>query len=76
MASANLDQPEAGPSSLKHPHLEERIMMYKEDVISLGDDEPIAHELFTDDEFDEIDTMVLDHYNVMLMAMDVEASLC
>jgi len=43
-ASANLDQPEAGPSSLKRPHLEERITMYQEDAISLGDDEPIAHE--------------------------------
>ena len=57
MASASLDQPKAGPSSLKCPHLEERITMYEEDAISLGDDEPIAHELFADDEFDEIDTM-------------------
>ena len=38
-ASTNLDQPDAGPSSLKCPHLEERISMdVKEDTISLGDD--------------------------------------
>jgi len=75
MASANLDQPKAGPSSLKCPRLEERITMYEEDAISLGDDEPIAHEPFADDEFDEIDTMVFDHYNTTSMAMDAEASL-
>jgi len=74
-ASANLDQPEASPSSLKHPRLEEHITMYEEDAISLGDDEPIAHELFADDEFDEINAMVLNHYNAMLMAMNMEASL-
>jgi len=49
--------------------------MYEEDAISLGDDEPIAHKLFADDEFDEIDAMVLDCYNMMSMAMDAEASL-
>jgi len=50
--------------------------MYEEDAISLGDvNEPIAHEPFTDDEFDEIDAMVLDHYNAMSMAMGTEASL-
>jgi len=49
--------------------------MYKEDAISLGDDEPIAHEPFTDDEFDEIDAMVLDRYNATLMVMNAEASL-
>ena len=39
-ASASLDQPEAGPSSLKRPHLEERITMdVEEDTISLGDEE-------------------------------------
>jgi len=75
MASASLDQPEAGPSSLKHPHLEEHIMMYEEDAISLGDDEPFAHEPFTDDEFNEINAMVLDRYNATSMAMDAEASL-
>ena len=38
-ASTNLDQPEAGPSSLKCPRLEERISMdVKEDTVSLGDD--------------------------------------
>jgi len=74
-ASVSLDQPEAGPSSLKHPRLEERITMYEEDAISLGDDEPFAHKPFADDEFDKIDTMVLDHYNATSMAMDAEASL-
>jgi len=74
-ASASLDQPEAGLSSLKRPRLEERITMYEEDAISLGDDEPFAHEPFADDEFDEVDAMVLDRYNVMSMAMDAEASL-
>jgi len=49
--------------------------MYEEDAISLGDDEPITHEPFSDDEFDEIDAMVLNRYNTMSMAMDVEASL-
>jgi len=75
IASANLDQPEASPSSLKRPRLEERITMYEEDAISLGDDEPFAHELFADDEFNEIDAMVLDRYNATSMAMDAEASL-
>jgi len=50
-------------------------MMYEEDAISLWDDEPITHEPFADDEFDEIDAMVLDHYNMTSMAMDAEASL-
>jgi len=39
--------------------------MYEEDAISLGDDEPFAHEPFTDDEFDEIDAMVLDCVTTM-----------
>jgi len=75
LASANLDQPEAGPSSLKRPHLEEHITMYEEDAISLEDDEPFTHEPFADDEFDEIDVMVLDRYNVTSMVMGAEASL-
>jgi len=74
-ASASLDQPEASPSSLKRPRLEEHITMYEEDAISLRDDEPIAHELFADDEFNEINVMVLDRYNATSMAMDAEASL-
>jgi len=49
--------------------------MYEEDAISLGDDEPITHKPFTDDEFNEINVMVLDHYNATSMAMDAEASL-
>ena len=39
-ASASLDQPEAGPSSLKRPRLKECIAMdVEEDTISLGDEE-------------------------------------
>ena len=39
-ASASLDQPEAGPSSLKCPHLKEHITMdVEEDTVSLGDKE-------------------------------------
>ena len=49
--------------------------MYKEDAISLGDDEPIAHKAFANDEFNEIDVMVLNCYNAMSMVMDAEASL-
>jgi len=49
--------------------------MYEEDAISLGDDEPFAHKPFTVDEFDEIDTMVLDRYNATLIMMGTEASL-
>ena len=38
--SASLDQPEAGLSSLKRPHLEECIAMdVEEDTVSLGDEE-------------------------------------
>jgi len=74
-ASVSLDQPEASPSLLKRPCLEEHITMYEEDAISLGDDEPFAHKPFADDKFDEIDMMVLDRYNAMSMVMDAEASL-
>ncbi|KIM57986.1 hypothetical protein SCLCIDRAFT_28382, partial [Scleroderma citrinum Foug A] len=77
-ASASLDQPEAGPSSLKHPRLKERIAMdVEEDTISLGDKEerPFIYEDFTDSEFDKIDEMVLDHYNAVSMNLGVEASL-
>ena len=49
--------------------------MYEEDVISLRDDEPFAHEPFTDDELDAIHAMVLDCYNTTLMAVGTEASL-
>ncbi|KIM64461.1 hypothetical protein SCLCIDRAFT_1167264, partial [Scleroderma citrinum Foug A] len=57
--SASLDQPEAGPSSLKCPCLEERIAMdVEEDTVSLGDEEePYVYENFVNDEFDEIDEM-------------------
>ena len=68
--SASLDQPEAGPSSLKCPHLEERIAMdVEEDTVSLGDkeDRPFVYKDFADSEFNEIDEMVLDHYNAVLM---------
>jgi len=74
-ASVSLDQPKASPSLLKRPHLKECITMYKEDAISLGDDEPFAHEPFADDEFNKIDTMVLNCYNMTSMAMGMEASL-
>ena len=77
-ASASLDQPEAGPSSLKRPHLEECITMdVEEDTISLGDDEerPFIYEDFTDSEFNEIDEMVLNRYKVVSMNLGVEASL-
>ncbi|KIM66675.1 hypothetical protein SCLCIDRAFT_54075, partial [Scleroderma citrinum Foug A] len=77
-ASASLDQPEAGPSSLKRPCLEERITMdVEEDTISLGDEEerPFVYEDFTDSEFDEIDEMVLDRYNAVSMNLGAEASL-
>ena len=76
--STNLDQPWAGPSSLKCPHLEEHISMdVKEDTISLGNDkeQPFVYEDFSNSEFDEIDEMVLDHYNVVLMNLGAEASL-
>ncbi|KIM68764.1 hypothetical protein SCLCIDRAFT_51297, partial [Scleroderma citrinum Foug A] len=76
--SASLDQPEAGPSSLKRPRLEERITMdVEEDTISLGDEEeqPFVYEDFADSEFDDIDEMVLDCYNAVLMNLGVEASL-
>jgi len=49
--------------------------MYKEDAISLGDDESFAHKPFADDKFDEINAMVLNHYNATSMAMDAEAIL-
>ena len=42
--SANLDKPEASPSSLKCPHLKECITMdVEEDTISLGDKEDRCH---------------------------------
>ena len=69
-ASANLDQPEASPSSLKRPHLKEHITMdVEEDTISLrdGEERPFIYEDFADSEFDEIDTMVLNHYNAVSM---------
>ncbi|KIM58794.1 hypothetical protein SCLCIDRAFT_37680, partial [Scleroderma citrinum Foug A] len=58
-ASASLDQPKAGPSSLKCPRLKERIAMdVEEDTVSLGDkEEPYVYENFVDDEFNEIDEM-------------------
>ena len=76
-ASATLDQPEASPSSLKHPHLKECISMdVEEDTVSLGDDEePYVYEDFVDDKFNEIDEMVLNCYNVVLMNLGAEASL-
>ena len=68
--SMNLDQPEASPSSLKHPPFEEHIVMdVKEDTVSLGDEEdcPFVYEDFADSEFNDIDEMVLDCYNAVSM---------
>ena len=75
--SVTLDQPEASPSSLKHPCLKEHISMdVEEDTISLGDEEePYIYENFIDNDFNEIDEMVLDHYNAVLMNLGAEASL-
>ncbi|KIM62268.1 hypothetical protein SCLCIDRAFT_25201 [Scleroderma citrinum Foug A] len=77
-ASANLDQPKAGPSSLKHPCLKERIAMdVEEDTISLGDEEeqPFIYEDFTDRKFNDVNEMDLNHYNAVSMNLGVEASL-
>ena len=77
-ASANLDQPEASPSSLKRPCLKECIAMdVEEDTVSLGDEEdrPFIYEDFADSKFDDVDEMVLDHYNVVSMNLGAEASL-
>ncbi|KIM50505.1 hypothetical protein SCLCIDRAFT_34220 [Scleroderma citrinum Foug A] len=59
--TANLDQPETSPSSLKCPRLEECISMDdEEDTISLGDEvEPFVYEDFADSKFNEVDTMIL-----------------
>ena len=48
-----------------------------EDTISLGDEEeqPFIYKDFTDSEFNDIDEMVLDCYNVVSMNLGVEASL-
>ena len=76
--SANLDQPEASLSSLKHPRLNLHIMMdVEEDTISLSDEEerPFIYKDFTDSEFNNIDEMILDCYNVVLMNLGTEASL-
>ena len=51
-------------------------MDVEEDTISLGDEEePYIYENFVDDEFDEINEMVLDRYNAVSMNLGVEASL-
>ena len=76
--SASLDQPKAGPSSLKHPCLKERIAMdVEEDTISLGDEEeqPFIYEDFADSKFNKINEMVLDCYNTVLMNLGTEANL-
>ena len=75
--SATLDQPEAGPLSLKCPCLEECITMdAEEDTISLGDEEqPFVYEDFANSEFDKVDMMVFDCYNAVSMNLSMEASL-
>ena len=76
-ASANLNQPEASPSSLKCPHLKKHITMdVKEDTVSLGDDkDPFIYENFINNKFNEINEMVLDCYNAVSMNLGMEASL-
>ena len=76
--SVNLDQHEAGLSSLKSPCLEEHITMdVEEDTISLGDEEerPFIYQDFANSKFDDINEMVLDCYNAVLMNLGTEASL-
>ena len=52
-------------------------MNVEEDTISLGDKEerPFIYKDFTDSEFNNVDEMILDHYNVVLMNLGAEASL-
>ena len=52
-------------------------MEVEEETISLGDEEehPFIYEDFTDSEFDDINEMVLDRYNVVSMNLGAEASL-
>ena len=52
-------------------------MDVEKDTISLGDEEdhPFFYEDFSDSKFDEIDEMVLDHYNAVSMNLGAEASL-
>ena len=51
-------------------------MDVEEDTVSLGDEEePYVYENFINDEFNKIDEMVLDHYNVVSMNLGMEASL-
>ena len=48
----------------------------EEDTVSLGDKEqPFIYEDFANSEFNEIDEMVLDHYNAVSMNLGLEASL-
>ena len=65
------EEPEPG-LSVKRPRLEERLTsVYDEDTVSLGDDDdnPFA------DMYDELDGMVLDHYNATSMDIGAEANL-
>ena len=65
------EEPEPGPS-VKRPRLEERLTsVYDEDTVSLGDDDddPFI------DMYDELDGMVLDHYNATSMDIGAEANL-
>ena len=52
-------------------------MDVEEDTISLGDEEehPFIYKDFADSEFNNIDEMILDHYNAMSMNLGAEASL-
>ena len=71
VVQSTVEEPEPGPS-VKRPRLEERLTsVYDEDTVSLGDDDddPFA------DMYDELDGMVLDHYNAMSMDIGAEANL-
>ena len=71
VVQSTVEEPEPGPS-IKRPRLEEHLTsVYNEDTVSLGDDDddPFA------DMYDELDSMVLDRYNVMSMDIGAEATL-
>ena len=69
VVQSTAEEPEPGPS-IKRPRLEERITsVCNEDAVSLGDDDPFA------DMYDELDGMVLDHYNATSMDIGTEANL-
>ena len=71
VVQSTAEDPEPGPS-IKRPQLEECLTsVYNEDTVSLGDDDD---DPFTD-MYDELDGMVLDHYNATSMDIGAEANL-